>query len=311
MPGCRASFERGRGDAAFVLVHGGAQGLRGGAPAGCRAARWRTGGWPSTTSGTRWRRRRRRKTSRRPGRDSTRRARSGPRPSASATGSRRSASTTAIPTRCRSTPGSLAYTKAMERMTQRYPDDFEAWTYYALTLQASAPRNDKSLRRTSCRSAEILERLFKQNPEHPGVAHYLVHAYDYPPLADKGDPNRRAIRAHRAGRAARAAHAVTHLFDGGDVGGVHRLEPLGARGPARLSPRDGLHGLRPSPARAGRQGQGAGRSHRRGCPSASTPSSRTSRRSPRSRRATRSSAPTGPARPRCRSSRPDAPWPTP
>src|SRR5882724_7361549 len=67
----------------------------------------------------------------------------------------------------------------------RYPDDFEAWTYYALTLQASAPRNDKAYG-NQLKSAEILERLFKQNPEHPGVAHYLVHAYDYPSLADKG-----------------------------------------------------------------------------------------------------------------------------
>ena len=230
-----------------------------------RAARSRTGGWPSTTSGIRWRRRRRRKTSRRPRRGSTRRARSGPRPSASATGSRRSASTTATPTRCRSNARLVAYTKAMEQMTQRYPDDFEAWTYYALTLQASAPKNDKAYG-NQLKSAEILERLFKQNPEHPGVAHYLVHAYDYPPLADKGIRIARAIRAHRAGRAACPAHAVTHLFDGGDVGGVHRLEPIGARGPARLSPRDGLHGLRPSPARPGRQGQGAGRSHRGASP---------------------------------------------
>src|SRR5262249_58057870 len=77
-----------------------------------------------------------------------------------------------------------AYTRAMEQMTQRYPDDFEAWTYYALALQASSPKNDKTYS-TQLKSAEILERLFKQNPDHPGVAHYLVHAYDYPPLADK------------------------------------------------------------------------------------------------------------------------------
>ena len=66
----------------------------------------------------------------------------------------------------------VAYTKAMEHMTQRYPDDFEAWTYYALTLQASAPKTDKTYA-NQLKSAEILERLFKQNPEHPGVAHYL------------------------------------------------------------------------------------------------------------------------------------------
>jgi tetratricopeptide (TPR) repeat protein len=95
----------------------------------------------------------------------------------------------------------VAYTKAMEQMTQRYPDDFEAWTYYALTLQASAPKNDKTYG-NQLKSAEILERLLKQNPEHPGVAHYLIHAYDYPPLADKG------IRI--AGQYARIAPAAPH-----------------------------------------------------------------------------------------------------
>src|SRR5258705_12105937 len=89
----------------------------------------------------------------------------------------------------------------MEQMTQRYPDDFEAWTYYALTLQASASKSDKTYA-NQLKSAEILERLFKQNPEHPGVANYLVHAYDYPPLADKG------IRI--AGQYARIAPAAPH-----------------------------------------------------------------------------------------------------
>ena len=95
----------------------------------------------------------------------------------------------------------IAYTKAMEQMTQRYPDDFEAWTYYALTLQASAPKTDKTYA-NQLKSAEILERLFKQNPEHPGVAHYLVHAYDYPALASKG--------ISIAGRYARIAPAAPH-----------------------------------------------------------------------------------------------------
>jgi hypothetical protein len=69
----------------------------------------------------------------------------------------------------------LAYTKAMEQMTQRYPDDFEAWTYYALTLQASAPKTDKTYA-NQLKSAGILEKLYKQNPQHPGVSHYLIHA---------------------------------------------------------------------------------------------------------------------------------------
>src|SRR5436309_367606 len=103
-----------------------------------------------------------------------------------------------------------AYTRAMEQMTQRYPDDFEAWTYYALTLQASAPKNDKTYA-NQLKSAEILERLFEQNPDHPGVAHYLVHAYDYPPLADKGIKIA-ALYARIAPAAPHARHMPSHIY---------------------------------------------------------------------------------------------------
>ena len=104
----------------------------------------------------------------------------------------------------------LAYTRAMEQITQRYPDDFEGWTYYALTLQASAPRQDRTYAK-QLKSAEILERLFKQNPEHPGVAHYLVHAYDYPPLAARGiDIARRYARIAPA--APHARHMPSHIY---------------------------------------------------------------------------------------------------
>lgn len=103
-----------------------------------------------------------------------------------------------------------AYTTAMEQMTQRYPDDFEAWVYYALMLQASAPKTDKSYA-SQLKSAEILERLFKQNPDHPGVAHYLVHAYDYPPLADKGIKIA-GLYARLAPAAPHARHMPSHIY---------------------------------------------------------------------------------------------------
>ena len=104
----------------------------------------------------------------------------------------------------------LAYTKAMEQMTQRYPDDFEAWAYYALTLQASAPKTDKAYA-NQLKAAGILEKLFKQNPQHPGVSHYLIHAYDYPPLADKGiDAARRY--AGIAPAAPHARHMPSHIY---------------------------------------------------------------------------------------------------
>ena len=104
----------------------------------------------------------------------------------------------------------LAYTRAMEQITQRYPDDFEGWTYYALTLQASAPRQDRTYA-NQLKSAEILERLFKQNPEHPGVAHYLVHAYDYPPLAARGIDIARRY-ALIAPAAPHARHMPSHIY---------------------------------------------------------------------------------------------------
>src|SRR5207302_9274375 len=103
-----------------------------------------------------------------------------------------------------------AYTKAMEQLSQRYPDDFEASAYYALTLQASAPKNDKTYA-NQLKSAEILERLFKQNPDHPGVAHYLAHAYDYPPLADKGIKIAAAY-GRIAPAAPHARHMPSHIY---------------------------------------------------------------------------------------------------
>src|SRR5215468_10446944 len=104
----------------------------------------------------------------------------------------------------------LAYTKAMEQLTQRYPDDFEAWAYYALTLQASTPKTD-NIYSNQQKSAAILEKLYKQNPQHPGVSHYLIHAYDYPPLADKGIESARRY-AGIAPAAPHARHMPSHIY---------------------------------------------------------------------------------------------------
>ena len=61
-----------------------------------------------------------------------------------------------------------AYNKAMEQLTQRYPDDYEARVFYALTLQASASQTDVTYA-AQIKSAAILEKLYEQNPQHPGV----------------------------------------------------------------------------------------------------------------------------------------------
>jgi tetratricopeptide (TPR) repeat protein len=78
-----------------------------------------------------------------------------------------------------------AYNKAMEEMAERYPDDYEVQVVYALTLQASAPKTDVTYK-NQLQSVAILEKLFEQNPQHPGVSHFIIHAYDFAPLADRG-----------------------------------------------------------------------------------------------------------------------------
>jgi len=103
-----------------------------------------------------------------------------------------------------------AYTKATEQLTQRYPDDFEAWVFYALNLQASAPKNDVQYK-NQLKSAEILEKLLTKNAEHPGVVHFLIHAYDYPPLAEKGIAAARRY-AKLAPAAPHARHMPSHIY---------------------------------------------------------------------------------------------------
>ena len=104
----------------------------------------------------------------------------------------------------------LAYEKAMEQVHRRYPDDDEAAAFYALALQATADPNDKTYR-NQLKSGEILEKLYAKHPDHPGVAHYVIHAYDYPELAP------RALDAARhygqiAQSVPHALHMPSHTF---------------------------------------------------------------------------------------------------
>ena len=79
-----------------------------------------------------------------------------------------------------------AFSDALERIHAKYPDDVEAAAFYALSLILSSPREQDLP--TQIKAAEILEPLWKQNRNHPGLVHYLIHAYDYPALAAKGLP---------------------------------------------------------------------------------------------------------------------------
>ena len=107
-------------------------------------------------------------------------------------------------------PRTQAYAKAMEQVAQRYPNDDEAQIHYALSLNASASAADKTYA-NQLKGAAILELIFARQPQHPGVAHYLIHLYDYPPIAEKG-LNAARIYAKIAPDAAHAQHMPSHIF---------------------------------------------------------------------------------------------------
>lgn len=103
-----------------------------------------------------------------------------------------------------------AYDKAMRELSERYPDDFEAQVYYALTLQASAPKSDLTYA-NQFKSAAMLEKLYAKNPQHPGITHYLIHAYDFAPFAEKGIPAARRYAAI-APAVPHARHMPAHIY---------------------------------------------------------------------------------------------------
>ncbi|HYA95620.1 MAG TPA: tetratricopeptide repeat protein [Terriglobales bacterium] len=106
----------------------------------------------------------------------------------------------------------LAYESAMERVYTRYPDDLEAAAFYSLALLGTVAASpvDKTLARQK-KAGEIAEKVFAAEPNHPGAAHYVIHAYDYPELAQKALPAARAY-AKIAPDAPHALHMPSHIF---------------------------------------------------------------------------------------------------
>jgi tetratricopeptide (TPR) repeat protein len=107
-------------------------------------------------------------------------------------------------------PRALAFEKAMESVAAKYPKDDEAQILYALVLNITALPTDKTFA-NQIKAAAILEPLFKKYPNHPGVAHYLIHTYDYAELAEKGLPSARAYGAI-APSVPHALHMPSHIF---------------------------------------------------------------------------------------------------
>jgi tetratricopeptide (TPR) repeat protein len=106
----------------------------------------------------------------------------------------------------------LAYEKAMEQLHSRYLDDREASVFYALALVASAQAlpTDKTYSREK-RAAAMLNDVLSKEPQHPGVAHYLIHAYDSPPLAHLALNAARSY-AKIAPSVPHALHMPSHIF---------------------------------------------------------------------------------------------------
>ncbi|HEV2833688.1 MAG TPA: hypothetical protein VGW58_00145 [Pyrinomonadaceae bacterium] len=105
----------------------------------------------------------------------------------------------------------FAYHEAMKRLYEANLSDSEAAVFYALTLIATGTMsNDKTYQREK-EAAQILNRVLARQPQHPGVAHYMIHSYDYPPLARMALPAARSY-AKIAPASAHAQHMPSHIF---------------------------------------------------------------------------------------------------
>ncbi|HUK25939.1 MAG TPA: hypothetical protein VLV49_15260 [Terriglobales bacterium] len=103
-----------------------------------------------------------------------------------------------------------AYSQAMQKVFQDFPRDREAAAFYALSLLACERSNDRAYVNRK-KAAAILKKLFAEEPDHPGAAHYLIHAYDRPALARLGLPAAERY-AKIAPAAPHALHMPSHIF---------------------------------------------------------------------------------------------------
>ena len=102
------------------------------------------------------------------------------------------------------------YEKKMEELYLKYPNDVETAVFYSLAILASADLNDKTYSKQK-KSGQILEKLFKTYPNHPGIAHYIIHNYDSPELAHMALETARKY-AIIAPASAHAQHMPSHIF---------------------------------------------------------------------------------------------------
>ena len=104
----------------------------------------------------------------------------------------------------------LAYERGMAEVVRQSPRDMEASIFYALAVNQTALPTDKTYA-AQLRAVEILEPLYAKHPDHPGLAHYIIHAYDHPPLASRALGAARRY-AEIAPSAPHALHMPSHTF---------------------------------------------------------------------------------------------------
>ena len=104
----------------------------------------------------------------------------------------------------------LKFEQAAEKINQKYSSDNEAKIFYALALRAASDPQDKTFAKQR-KAGALLNTIFATQPDHPGIAHYLIHVYDYPELAESGLPAARKY-ASIASSSAHALHMPSHIF---------------------------------------------------------------------------------------------------
>ena len=146
----------------------------------------------------------------------------------------------------------VAFEKAMAGVAERNPDDHEAAIFHALSLLGVAYNSppDKTYARQK-QAAEILNRLLALEPEHPGIAHYMIHSFDYPELAELALPAARAY-AKIAPSAPHALHMPSHIFTrlgmwqeslAANLASAEAARALAAKTNPGTTPFDALHAM--------------------------------------------------------------------
>src|SRR5262245_3413008 len=137
----------------------------------------------------------------------------------------------------------LARAKAYEALAAKYPDDDEAQIFYGLYLAGTQTASDQTYS-AYLKAAVILEKQFAKHPDHPGVAHYLIHSYDAPPIAQQGVPAARRY-AEIAPDAPHALHMPSHIFTrvGAWADSVATNRRSADAAEKRNDPDDALHAL--------------------------------------------------------------------